>query len=131
MEMNLTLGVSDLAKSKQFYRDILCLAPQFFSENCGAACLILSFQNIKVAFQPLSVLESRHPALFQNLTRSPLGVGLQLELSCPDLDELEVMLRHHHWPILYELDDQEHQRRELWIQDPDGYLLVMNQERAV
>lgn len=131
MELNLTLGASDLAKTKQFYRDVLCLSPQFFSGDSSDAYLIVSFKNIKVVFQPLPVLESRHPALLQNLARSTLGVGMQLELSCPNLAEVECLLNYYHWPIIYELDDQEHQRRELWVQDPDGYLLVLNQDEVI
>ncbi|MCW8858222.1 MAG: VOC family protein [Deltaproteobacteria bacterium] len=130
MEMNLTLGVKDLEQSKLFYRNVLGLSPSFFSMNTAEdAYFILYFTNIKVVFQQLDTMENQHPALLQNLTRAPLGLGVQLELNCANLDELEIMIRHHDWPIVYELDDQEHRRRELWVQDPDGYLVVLNAEQ--
>ncbi len=130
MQLNLTLGVTDLQQSQIFYSEILELAvdcqpshhsrPAFLLVRCGATRLVL---------QPLAVLEAQHPALLQNLSRDTLGVGLQLEFSCPDLSALLHRLQTRHWPILYELDDREHQRRELWLHDPDGYLLVLNEER--
>jgi hypothetical protein len=76
----------------------------------------------------LAELEAQHPALLQNLTRQPLGVGVQLELSCTDLTAVRHSIEYYQWPISYELEDDEHQRREIWLQDPDGYLLVLNEE---
>ncbi|WP_029913385.1 VOC family protein [Pelobacter seleniigenes] len=130
MQLNLTLGVTDLQRSQIFYSEILELEvdsqpahnsrPAFLLVRCGATRLVL---------QPLAVLEAQHPALLQNLSRDTLGVGLQLEFSCPDMSALLHRLQARHWPILYELEDQEHQRRELWLHDPDGYLLVLNEEQ--
>jgi hypothetical protein len=73
-------------------------------------------------------MEARHPALLQNLTRDSFGVGVQLELSYDNLDDVYRMIKYYDWPIAYELDDQEHRRRELWLHDPDGYLLVLNED---
>ena len=84
---------------------------------------------MKIVFQRLHEMEAQHPALLQSLTRVPLGVGMQLEVSCNNLDDIYRMVNYYHWPIAYELDDREHQRRELWLQDPDGYLLVLNEEQ--
>ena len=84
---------------------------------------------MKIVFQHLQDIEVQHPVLLQNLTRVPLGVGLQLEVNCDNLDDIYTRISHYGWPIAYELDDREHQRRELWLQDPDGYLLVLNEEK--
>lgn len=126
MDLNLTLAVSDLAVTESFYRDILQLRLERLSL---ADFLIVDFDNIQVVFQPLEQLEQQHPSLLQHLGRSRLGCGLQLELGCPDLDTVERQLERWSWPIVYELDDREHQRRELWVEDPDGYLLVLNGEQ--
>ncbi|MEE4253131.1 MAG: hypothetical protein V2I50_03705 [Desulfuromusa sp.] len=129
MQLSLTLAAVDLQKTEKFYREVLLLSPQFL-ENSHAekTHLLLIFGNIKIVFQRLQDIEAQHPALLQNLNRVPLGVGLQLEMSCKNLDDIYHLTKQFHWPIAYELEDHEHQRRELWLQDPDGYLLVLNEE---
>ena len=129
MQLNLTLAAVDLDKTEKFYREVLLLAPEFFCNSSAEnSYLVLFVGKIKVVFQRLQEMEAQHPVLLQNLTRVPLGVGVQLEMSCKSLDVIYSMVNHYRWPIAYELEDQEHQRRELWLHDPDGYLLVLNEE---
>ena len=130
MQLNLTLGVTELDRTDWFYREILLLSPEPCMTAAGAdlQCLILTCEGIRVVFQPLGQMEERHPALLQHLERTPLGSGVQLEFSCKNLTEIERLIKYHGWPIAYELDDREHRRRELWLQDPDGYLLVLNED---
>ena len=129
MQLNLTLAAVDLEKTEKFYREVLLLAPEFFrNSSTENSYLVLFVGKIKVVFQRLQEMEAQHPVLMQNLTRVPLGVGVQLEMSCKNLDVIYRMVNHYHWPIAYELEDQEHHRRELWLHDPDGYLLVLNEE---
>lgn len=123
MELNLTLAVNDIDLARSFYEDLLGLQTE---EADRTGVLIVTFANIKVVFQPLAQMEQQHPAFLQHLGRSALGAGVQLELNCPDLDSVESRLDQCGWPVVYELDDQEHGRREIWIQDPDGYLIVLN-----
>ena len=129
MQLSLTLGVADLQRSEDFYREVLRLQPQrsradgktpdFLLLRCGESCIV---------FRPLLDLESRHPAVLQHLTRQPLGVGVQLELSSPDLSTVRAAIGRFDWPVAYELEDTEHQRNEIWLRDPDGYLIVLNEE---
>jgi catechol 2,3-dioxygenase-like lactoylglutathione lyase family enzyme len=129
MQLNLTLGVADLKKSEKFYREILLFSPEFFrNSNAEKAYFMLSCGGTNIVFQQLHDMELQHPALLQNLTRTPLGAGVQLELSCANLDDIYRKIKHYCWPIAYELEDQEYRRRELWLHDPDGYLLVLNEE---
>ena len=129
MQLSLTLGVADLQQTEAFYREILQLNPQrshpdgktpdFLLLRCGETCIV---------FRSLLDLEAQHPALLQNLTRQPLGVGTQLELSCADLTVVRNCIDRYRWPVAYELEDDEHRRSEIWLHDPDGYLLVLNEE---
>jgi len=129
MSLNLTLAAVDLEATAIFYRKILLLSSELIQDShTGNGFLRLFFGEMRVVFQNLQEMESRHPALLQNLTRTPLGVGVQLELSYANLDDVYRMIKYYHWPVAYELDDQEHQRRELWIHDPDGYLLVLKEK---
>jgi len=131
MQLNLTLAAVDLGKTENFYREVLLLSPHFIkNSHAGKGYILLNFGEIKIVFQRLQDVEAQHPALLQNLSRSPLGLGVQLELNCKNLDAIYRRVSHFHWPVAYELEDHEHQRRELWLQDPDGYLLVLNEEQA-
>jgi len=131
MALNLTLAAVDLKKTEKFYREVLLLSPEFIqNSHAETSYLLLLVGRMKVVFQNLLEMEAHHPVLLQNLTRSPLGVGVQIELSCNNLDDIYRRIKHYRWPIAYELDDQEHQRRELWLHDPDGYLLVLNDENT-
>lgn len=132
MQLSLTLAAVDLEKTEKFYREVLLLSPQFIkSSHAEKTYLLLIFGNIRIIFQRLQDIEAQHPALLQNLNRAPLGVGVQLEMSCDNFDDIYRRVSHFHWPVSYELEDHEHQRRELWLQDPDGYLLVLNKEDAI
>ena len=129
MVLNLTLAATDLEKTAIFYRKVLLLSPELIqSPTLENSFLRLFFGKMRVVFQDRQEMEARHPALLQNLTRDSFGVGVQLELSYDNLDDVYRMIKYYDWPIAYELDDQEHRRRELWLHDPDGYLLVLNEE---
>ena len=129
MHLNISLAATDLEMTAYFYREILQLPVESVADSHGdARYLLLSMDNIKVVFQQRDDMEALHPALFQNLSRDIAGVGLRLELDCPDLADVYRRVKRDRWPIAYELEDQEHRRRELWLHDPDGYLVVLNEE---
>lgn len=129
MRLNISLAVADLETTAEFYRELLQLPVEGIADSHGAErYLLVTLENIKIVFQRSEDMEASHPSLLQNLTRDSVGVGLQLELNCPDLEAVGRRIKYYQWPIVYELDDQEHQRRELWLHDPDGYLLILNEE---
>lgn len=129
MQLNMTFAAIDLDTTYDFYRQLPGLSIERLtdSRNTVTALLICS-DNLRLVFQSLNSLEQQHPALFQHLSRTFLGAGVVLELECSELDDVYRTARYHNWPILYELEDLEHQRRELWLQDPNGYLLAVNEE---
>ncbi len=129
MRLNITLAVEDLDVTAQFYRDILSLRLDGVNDSHGVPrYLLMTLDNLKIVFQQSREMEASHPALLQNLSRDSRGVGVLLEFDIPDLDVVSRRINHARWPIAYELDDREHRRRELWLHDPDGYLLVLNEE---
>jgi len=124
--LTLTLAVADLALSEQFYAELLGLPVERFVPLPGhPPVLLLRCGTASVLFRESTVLEALHPALFQNLERHPKGIGTSLEWTVPDLEPLRRRLQRRKWPLLYELDDEEFGRREIWLHDPDGYLLVL------
>ena len=127
MNLSLTIGVTDLEQSYAFYGDLIGLPVSWHNEN-RRAFLIVMCANCTLVLQPITAMETLHPALFQNFSRQQPGNGIQFELACGDLNSVELRLKKQGWSVLYELDDKEHGRREIWVQDPDGYLIVLNQE---
>jgi catechol 2,3-dioxygenase-like lactoylglutathione lyase family enzyme len=127
----MTFAAIDLDTTYDFYRHLPGLSVKRLTDSRGTVtALLICSDNLRLVFQSLHSLEQHHPALFQHLSRTLLGAGVVLELECSELDDVYRAARYHNWPILYELDDREHQRRELWLQDPNGYLLAVNEEPA-
>jgi catechol 2,3-dioxygenase-like lactoylglutathione lyase family enzyme len=129
MNLTLTLGVADLDRTAEFYHEVLQLAVERFVPGEGhQPLLILRQGDAGILFRELETLEAQHPALFQSLHRHPLGIGMTLEFTVADLGPIlrEVERRQLH--LLYELEDDEFGRREIWLHDPDGYLVILCQD---
>ena len=129
MSLMLTLAVAELARTALFYREILGLTLQPLTGVGGApAGLLLRRGDAVVLFRETVRQQALHPLLFDHYQRHPHGVGLTLELTLPDLSPVLRAIDRHGLHPLYELEDGEHRRREVWLHDPDGYLLVLCEE---
>ena len=124
--LTVTLAVADLAASEEFYAATLGLAVERFVPLPGhPPLLLLRMGAATLLFREDAVLEALHPAALQNLQRHPRGVGVILELTLPDLAGARRRLARRRWHLLYQLEDAEFAREEIWLHDPDGYLLVL------
>ncbi len=134
MGFTLTLAVNDLERTETFYREILGLRLQRLEPGESFPPLLMLPQgDAVILFRQSRHLEASHPALFQNIDRHAKGVGMTLELAIPDLEATGRAIRRHRLHLLYELEDDEHEHREFWLHDPDGYLLILsttNQETS-
>ena len=129
-ELTLTLAVDDLQRTENFYRKTLGLAVERFVPLPGhPPLLLLRLAGATLLFRETAVVEALHPTLFQQLEHQPRGAGLSLELGVADLRPLLRRLGRLAWPLLYELEDEEFARHEVWLHDPDGYLLVLTAPR--
>jgi catechol 2,3-dioxygenase-like lactoylglutathione lyase family enzyme len=127
--MTLTLGVHDLDRTAAFYGDILQLPTERFVPAAGhQPLLILRRGDATILFRELETLEAQHPALFQSLHRHPLGIGMTLEFTVADLRPVLRAVDRLQLHLLYELEDDEFGRHEIWLHDPDGYLVILCQE---
>ncbi|MGD9848025.1 MAG: VOC family protein [Desulfuromonas sp.] len=128
MALTLTLAVDDLGRSEIFYRQFLDLPVErlYLDDNAPAtscAGLLIRQDGAHLLLRPAAALEARHPAAFSHLQRHQRGMGLALDFNRADLVPLRRSLQRQHWPLLYELSDDEHGFTELWFYDPDHYLL--------
>ena len=128
MSLTLTLAVADLERTAAFY-SLLGLSPERFVPLPGhPPVLLLAQGDATVLFREDAALAARHPALFQDLGRQPKGVGMVLEFSVDDLSgALSAIARHRLIPR-YELEDAEFRRPDVWLHDPDGYLVILAEE---
>lgn len=129
MNLTLTLAVADLEKTAEFYGRVLGLELERFVPMPGhAPVLLLPRGDATVLFRQTEDLAAHHPAVFQNLDRHPRGVGMTLELTFDDLRPVAGNIFRQKLHVLYELEDEEYHRRELWLHDPDGYLVILTEE---
>ncbi len=129
MKMTLTLGIEDLDRTEVFYRDILEMPiERLVPSDKFAPILLLRRGDATLLFRQMESLEASHPLIFQNLNRHPRGVGMTLEFTLADLPPVVRNIERNELHTLYELEDDEFGRREVWLHDPDGYLLVLCQE---
>jgi catechol 2,3-dioxygenase-like lactoylglutathione lyase family enzyme len=129
MTLTLTLAVADLERTAIFYGEILRLPLQLLTPLPGQpSVLLLCAGDADVLFRDIENFEARHPALFQNIDRHPLGVGVVLEFPSQALEPIIADLDRRSIHLLYELEDTEFGRREIWLHDPDGYLVVLREE---
>lgn len=131
MQLLLTLTVEDLERTERFYREVLGLTLErleVFPGRPGA--LLLRRGTAAVLFRAAAVQQALHPALFASWHRHAAGVGVSLELPVRRLRPLQRALDRHGLHPVYELADDEHRRHEVWLHDPDGYLLVLSEEGA-
>lgn len=129
MNFTLTLAVHDLERTDTFYGEILELPVDRFVPLPGhPPLLLLGHGDATVLFRETAVLEALHPALFQNLDRHPRGVGVTLEFTVKTLKPALRNIARRGLHTLYELEDEEFGRREVWLHDPDGYLVILSEE---
>jgi len=125
----LTLGVTDLERCDFFYRHILGFRIERFSPAAKRAeGLIIRENNANIVMRPAATLRARHPAAFEHLGRTPFGAGVSLDFRVKNLSVIARNIKKHLLPTLYELEDAQHKRREIWLYDPSGYLVTLCQE---
>jgi len=125
MSLTLALAVRDLDTTEAFYRELLGRSLERFAPPGFPPVLLLRDGDATIVFRSVAATEALHPGLFQELDRQPFGIGMRLEFAVDDLDAIARRIDRRQQPLLYELEDDEHQRRELWLHDPDGYLVVL------
>jgi catechol 2,3-dioxygenase-like lactoylglutathione lyase family enzyme len=131
MGLTLTLAVRDLDHTETFYRDILLQRIERFTPLPGHHPILLLRQgDAVVVFRETAVLETLHPALFKDLDRRAVGIGVVIEFTVGKMKPILKNIDRKKIHTLYELEDEEFHRREVWLHDPDGYLVVLCEELA-
>ena len=120
------LSVSDLAKSKRFYLDLLGFHLNYERPEDGF--VFLSFGEAQL------LLEQINDHWETGELVPPFGRGINFQIEAPDVTQLRERLVANKLPLFrdvyettYRENDTLHKVRELLVQDPDGYLLRFSQ----
>jgi catechol 2,3-dioxygenase-like lactoylglutathione lyase family enzyme len=125
------LKVSDLDVSLRFWRDILGFAVRYDRPEEGFAFLEREGAQIMLHQDDLG---SRPGALITGEMQRPFGRGINFEIDASDLTPIIDAVAAANWPVC--LGPEERWRRvgsimsgarEIWLQDPDGYLVRFSQ----
>jgi catechol 2,3-dioxygenase-like lactoylglutathione lyase family enzyme len=119
------LHVTDLATSLGFWRDVLGFGVAFqrpeeffvYLERAEGAQVMLCQRNGRFETGPM---------------QPPLGQGAMFQIYVDTIEPILAALRLAEWPIYLgprevwrRTGDQESGQREVFVQDPDGYLLML------
>ncbi|WP_180897998.1 bleomycin resistance protein [Martelella soudanensis] len=117
------LGVRDLAASLDFYVGLIGFSVAYDRPEEGFAFLELGAAQLML--DTIGMGRS-----FGEAASTPLGGGINFQLEVDDLDGIVSRLAAADWPVVlgpeerrYRTPDGERGQRQLWVRDPDGYLL--------
>lgn len=121
------LIASDLATSLSFWRDVLGFATAYERPEDEFVYLVLGTAHV--------MLYHRCDSYETGVLESPLGRGAMFQIQVENLDRVVDALALRRWP-LYESETEawfrageiERGLRRLFVQDPDGYLLMIYEE---
>lgn len=125
------LKVSDLETSLRFWRDLLGFAVRYSRPEEGFAFLDRDGAQVMLHQDELG---ARPGVLITGEMQRPFGRGINFEIDANDLTPILQAVAGANWPIY--LGPEERWRRvgsimsgarEIWLQDPDGYLVRFSQ----
>jgi catechol 2,3-dioxygenase-like lactoylglutathione lyase family enzyme len=122
------LHVSDLETSLAFWRDIVGFAIAYSRAE-------EKFVYLEHPEGQQIMLCQRHGRFETGPMQLPFGRGAMLQIYFDDITGVLAQLATHNWPIYLgprevwrETGDRASGQREVFIQDPDGYLLMLAQK---
>ncbi len=114
---SVNLLVSDVGRSVGFYRDVLG-ADVRYSDPDFAAIKLASLDFMLHADHTYD----DHPWYGRLLATEERGLGAEMRLFGVDPDDLESRARERGAIVLQSATDKGHGWREVWVEDPDGYV---------
>jgi catechol 2,3-dioxygenase-like lactoylglutathione lyase family enzyme len=125
------LSVSDFNKSKKFYVNVLGFKVEYDRPESNFA--YLSFQGSQLMIDGGNNKENS--PWYTGKLEYPRGRGVHFQLDIDDLRPLIKSLKKHNYPIKVAAKDYWYRQgkfmmgmKGLLIMDPDGYLLMFNQD---
>jgi len=119
------LHVTDLAVSRAFWKDTIGFEIAYRREE-------ERFVYLGHPEGQQIMLCQRHGRFETGPMQPPLGQGAMFQMYFRDISTMLVKLMAHHWPLYLgprqvwrKTGDRESGQQEVFVQDPDGYLLML------
>ncbi|TPW32428.1 VOC family protein [Martelella alba] len=116
------LSVRDLQQSLAFYVGLIGFSVRYDRPDEGFAFLEKGEAQL--------MLDTIGMGRTMDEVAAGLGGGVNLQLAVDDFDAIVARLAAADWPLMlgpeekwYRTEDGEEGQRQLWVRDPDGYLL--------
>ena len=127
---SIQLAVTNLAVSEAFYAGILELPVQRSLTAIGAPDhLVLDMDGIALVFVEEDDVVRAHPVLGNRFSMFPRGIGVTLHFEVKDMEGISDAIAEEGLEVLYPLEIKPYGVKEMWCFDPDGYLIVLDEER--
>ena len=111
------LIVKDIERSVRFYRGVLAVEVRYSDADFAA----LRIEGLDFMLHADHTYEY-HPWYKRLLAGRQRGLGTELRLFGVNPDEIEARARKNGVTVLRATTDKGHGWREVWLQDPDGYV---------
>ena len=123
------LAVTDYPASKRFWCGLVGFSVEYERPEEGFGYLVLGGAHVM-----LDQIDAARTWATADL-EPPLGRGINLEVQVADLDAARRRIRDAQWPVFVETEEEWYRAggieigvRQFLVQDPDGYLLRLQQE---
>jgi len=128
VKASIQLAVDDLSTTEAFYGGILELPVQRALTVPGAPEHLTLFSNDwELIFVETDAVLRNHPLLEERFDVFPRGVGMTLHFAVADLDGIYAAMLEEDIEIFYPLAVKPYGMKELWVFDPDGYLVALEE----
>jgi catechol 2,3-dioxygenase-like lactoylglutathione lyase family enzyme len=123
------LAVSQLVVTEAFYAGILELpVRRSFSAPGAPDHLVVDMDGIAIIFVEESDVIRAHPVLEHRFSMFPKGIGVTLHFEVKDIEDIRDAIMEEDLEILYHLEEKPYGVKEMWCFDPDGYLVVLEEQ---
>jgi uncharacterized glyoxalase superfamily protein PhnB len=127
-KLAIQLSVVDLSTTEAFYAGVLELPIRRALTVPGAPeHLELKTDGWQLIFVEEATVIRAHPVLEERYAMFPRGVGATLHFRVSDIDGIYDAIMDEEMEVLYHLEEQPYGVKDLWVFDPDGYLVVLEE----
>ena len=119
--------VKDLNKTYDFYRNVLGFDIDKVSNEDDFDFIIMKRDGFELIFEQESVVLQLHPKISEEWGKGKKGSGVALNFVVDNLYEIYGRIRANKVKIIYDIAEKHYGMREVWIYDPDKYLLVLSE----
>lgn len=126
---SIQIAVSSLGTTEAFYAGILEVPVRRALTPFGAmGYLVMEREGWRLVFVEEEGVVRAHPFLAERFQGNDKGVGLSLHFQVKNIEAVYEAVMEEDLEIVYPLSTHPYGVKEFWCLDPDGYLVVLEEE---